>query len=388
MSNSIDVPIIVVPGIMGSGLANHYELNPDLTWSARDAVRSQIFGYRLSELGLDGSGTTDAALDMVTKAHGLIAVAYAPLVTALRERSSAPVYPFAYDWRRSVVENGRELATFAQAVQMRWRSTSAASDKIHFACHSMGGLVFRAMLTHAPNLLQSLVDHVVFIGVPQQGSLLAVEAMARGEGEWCGGDKAYRKLARRCPGLYDLLPKYDALKDTANAASLDIFDPTSWQSNVLNNGVAGPEEHDFDVTAARLNAAKQAWATLAAVPTQQALSIVGALEDSTMRTLPVGGPPDRYFDFDGAAMDDGDGVVPYVSSHVPGVPTVTLRKQEARSLRELFLRGTVGSVHSIMCAMDEVQTIVSRYFASRTASTALLPLNMERRHGALARFVA
>src|SRR6202035_4230576 len=83
--------------------------------------------------------------------------------------------------------------------------------RFDFACHSMGGLVFRQFLrqwrdSHGGSSLP--VGRVAFIATPHKGSLEAVETLISGESPMLGGQKEMRKLARTFPAVYELLPLY------------------------------------------------------------------------------------------------------------------------------------------------------------------------------------
>lgn len=78
--------------------------------------------------------------------------------------------------------------------------------KLVIVAHSMGGLITR-YATHALGLEQ-ILGGVITAGTPYFGSLKAVQMLATGEGDIPVPKRAARELALRCPGLYDLLPRY------------------------------------------------------------------------------------------------------------------------------------------------------------------------------------
>ena len=202
-----------------------------------------------------------------------------------------------------------------------------------FACHSMGGLVFRQFVAAWRSAMPGAplpVNRVVFIATPHLGSVDAVESMIRGETVLFGGQKELRKLARTFPGVYELLPNPGLLNTVVNqnGVPLDIFDIQNWQSTVTPD----PDDpEDFDVEQAHLTAARGVLNALPDVSMPEfglagrILVIYGIKTNSTLRTVTVDQQNDNWYDFDHAVMGDGDQVVPVESALLPGVPSLEVR---------------------------------------------------------------
>jgi pimeloyl-ACP methyl ester carboxylesterase len=204
-------PCIVVPGIQGTSLQNFYPIEPVTTWSTIVVAESKFVAPDFNSLALYDDGRLDRASQVVSRPSTMIELAYAPLVSGLRGRSAGvPAYLFAYDWRYSIAVSARALVHFVESLQAKSiPEVSGWKGDFDFACHSMGGLVFRAFLAewrrrHPGKALP--VGRVAFIAAPHKGSLDAAAALITGESPLLGGQKAMRKLARTYPAVYELLP--------------------------------------------------------------------------------------------------------------------------------------------------------------------------------------
>jgi len=135
-------PCIVIPGIKGTGLENIYELPPATTWSTWEAG---VVAPDFDSLALESNGEVDEAEIVVNRASQLLGVAYDSFVQSLRGRD-VPVYVFPYDWRYSMVRSAKKLVNYVLALQKKNLKSLAPANwdrAFDFACHSMGGLVFR-----------------------------------------------------------------------------------------------------------------------------------------------------------------------------------------------------------------------------------------------------
>jgi len=365
---------VVVPGIQGSSLEDIYPLEPTETWSTSTVVASRVFGPSLKSLSLAPSGKHDADLEVVGRSRGLLPIAYAPLVSRLRDTSELPVYVFAYDWRKSITVAAEALVVFVQQVVSKL-TESAANDwtgRVNFVCHSMGGLVLRAFLKRYPN--PEHFGRMVFIAVPHRGSLDAVEMMVRGATVLLGGRKEMRKLARTLPGVYELLPHglpTEPLVDPAGA-KLDVFKIENWQENVTNLTVK--ERSGYDVEKRHLD---EAFDVLSKLPmpmdhhdAAEMLTIYGDVPDSTIKQIRR--RTDGEFDF--STKGDGDGVVPCDSALLKGIQSVRLTMDQVRYFTETLAR---FQLHPFMPILDEVQSITDAFLKGRAA---LLPRNVPANH--------
>ncbi len=373
-------PCIVVPGIKGTGLENIYALPPATTWSTLEAG---VVVPDFESLALDSGAEVDETETVVNRASQLLGIAYESFVQALRGRSDLPVYLFPYDWRYSNVRSANQLVQYVLALQKKnLKSLAPANwDKaFDFACHSMGGLVFRQFVAAWRSTMPGApppVNRVVFIATPHLGSVDAVESMIRGETVLFGGKKELRKLARTFPGVYELLPQA-GLKDTVldqDGKPLDIFDINNWQKTVTPDP---NDPEDFDVEQAHLTTARGVLNALPDVTqpefglTGRILVIYGNKPNSTLCTvkvLPELNGIKNWYDFDHATMGDGDQVVPVESAVLAGVPSLEVRGEDISIFN---LKSHVLSLHPLLPSLDEVSSATSRFFSGVTG-VVLLP---------------
>lgn len=143
---------------------------------------------------------------------------------------------FAYDWRLSVEHNGKLLARRCSEHLDHWRAvvTSAgyadpAEVRIVLVAHSMGGLVAR-YATEVENA-RTLVRRIVTLGTPYFGAVKAVQMLATGKGAPVP-QRAARRLAVTCPGVYDLLPRYKCVAQPPGPL-IQITDAAAVQPRLL-----------------------------------------------------------------------------------------------------------------------------------------------------------
>jgi hypothetical protein len=306
--------VYVIPGILGSelGRARPAPCPADLLWV--DPI--DIIGGRLAELELDGGEPLEAL--------SVLPPTYAPLQLELRA-AGFDVVMYAYDWRRSILATGRELAACLAA---------DPAPEIHLLAHSMGGLLARVALRCAPN---ARVARLVTVGTPHAGSFAPLQALR-------GTYPVVRRLAAldrshdaetlastvfsSFPSLYEMLPT------AAAGCDMDVFDPLRWPR-------AGPAPR-----APLLHAARAFPAALAPLD-ERCIAIVGVGQ----RTVTALGSSEAEFVYD--VTGDGDGTVPARSAAPPGVRCHYFRSEHsellrsatvARALIDLVRRGRSGAL--------------------------------------------
>lgn len=135
----------------------------------------------------------------------------------------------AYDWRMSpntiVTEGSRYDSPTGQYKKLEDQIVQMAqiskTKKVTLLAHSYGGLVTKRLLAH---LLQrgkiSLIDKVVFVAVPENGSPSSLFALLHGDNQDIGSGyivnkSTMRKFAQNMPSAYALLPKVNSLAGTS-----------------------------------------------------------------------------------------------------------------------------------------------------------------------------
>lgn len=379
-------PAIVIPGIEGSALQNTYPLTPAATWSTFYAAESTFIAPNFNSLALTDDARADRSDNVLTRAVQLLEIAYSKVVEGLQGRNQVPAYLFPYDWRYSCRVNAAELVSFVDHLRHKSLSTINHWDKsFDFVCHSMGGLIFRAFLeawTSANPAEPPPVGHVVFIATPHLGSLNAARSLISGDDPLLGGRKEMRKLARTFPSVYELLPKpgSNVMTVTNNGAPVDLFVERNWQTNTTS---AVPAPGGFDVEQHHLDDARNFWHGLPlpmdprfGLTAKKMLVVYGAKPESTLQAIKVDAERGNWYDFANATKASGDDVVLEDSAKLPNVASVAIHTDDISWINPIQRICAEVSLHSFLPALDEVQTIVSRFLQDDTQGHLILPLNI------------
>lgn len=197
--------VLILPGIMGSKLGRKRPIFDDVIWLAPLAIAAG----RLSELRFRSVSSNIRAL-------GVLLFAYLGLKLYLRAKGfNADFYP--YDWRRSLDLLGKDLAA----------DIDDEGRPLCIVAHSMGGLVARASLAHAPKNLRRIIQ----LGTPNLGSYAPVQAFRGASGTV---DKVAKldlqhsaaelaEIFASFPGLLQMIPE-------PAAGSPGLFDLAGWPS--------------------------------------------------------------------------------------------------------------------------------------------------------------
>jgi len=387
-------PSIVIPGIQGSMLQNFYPIDPVTTWSTLTIAETKLFALDFETLALDDDAKADRNALVVTRPAQLLDVAYATLAQGLQGRNQVPAYLFAYDWRYSNVRSAQELVGFVERLQAKSIPGLPGWDKrFDFACHSMGGLVFRQFLHEWAQTKRSSVPvgRVAFVATPHRGSLGAAEALISGESPIFGGRKEMRKLARTYPGVYELLPLFGngVMRVMRGGVEIDLFQETNWQTNTV-----APDDNagGFDVQQRHLTDAERVLRALPVpadfgIADSDLLVIFGAKENSTLVLVEVSNDVQKNYDFDrakeGPGLGPGDDVVPVESAKLRGVSAAEIKVEDLSYIWHPIQRAMVDNdLHAFLPALDEVQTIVANFFNGENGES-ILPRNLrgQRRIG-------
>lgn len=242
VTNELGLPVtadavVVVPGIMGSELVD-----------AEDgSVRWGLAPKVLAAAWLSGSMPELVVTDEDRAGGGrlrpsrlLRTSAYAPMLgglepyTQLLERvedtvvDRRAVLEFPYDWRLSIEFNAQHLVGACEAHLHGWREVARVRGdvdpkrvRVVIVAHSMGGLIAR----YASEVLglSAVLRRIVSLGTPYYGSVKTVGLLTMGAGAPVPR-RAARRLARSCPGVYDLLPRYRCVAGSAGLRPLTTAD--------------------------------------------------------------------------------------------------------------------------------------------------------------------
>ena len=259
------VPVIVIPGILGSQLINKNTGEQD--WPA--LFRSKDDGSSLP-MSPDLAGNRDDLVagdivDALSLGKVLPEVnVYRDLLTALHDHAgyergdwknptangaTDTYYVFAYDWRRDNVENARELTR--RIVDLKTK-LNRPDLRFNIVAHSMGGLIARyAAMYGDKDLLPGEtpftpdwsgavhISKILMLGVPNQGSADAFATLLYGYSITEGLrrrvpllNKLTAEDAITSPALFQLLPHAAAvrfLNHELQPLTIDLYDPSIWK---------------------------------------------------------------------------------------------------------------------------------------------------------------
>jgi pimeloyl-ACP methyl ester carboxylesterase len=196
--------VLIVPGLPGTSIGTRGRFVDDAVW----LDPASVLRGRLTDLAFTAASPPLTALDVIPAIY---------LQLELRLQAAGYDVDFhPYDWRRSVVDLGRELA---QRVQAEGR-------EVHVVAHSFGGLVTRfALLQGATNL-----GRMILLGTPNHGTFSTVQGI-RGE-HWLLRSLSAFDSVHTTPELaavFATFPSiYEQLPARRKLPSFDLYTPESW----------------------------------------------------------------------------------------------------------------------------------------------------------------
>jgi hypothetical protein len=240
------VPLVVVPGLMGSQL-----LRPDGTvaWlnlgnalGHHDLSLPRRLPFVESRDDLE-PGPLIGTDSVLPRAFGF--TEYADLVELLETAGFAPgpgggarhYSVFSYDWRRDLVESARALGAQLDALAAARGEPDA---RFHLLGHSMGGLVVRYYLRYGG---AEPGDEVTWAGArraasalcvatPSGGALPALDAILSGSRVGMSYTTLAASVVARMPAVYQLLPpdgSHSLLDPGGDPVEADLLAPETWK---------------------------------------------------------------------------------------------------------------------------------------------------------------
>lgn len=283
-------PVIVIPGILGSKLVDAESGRP--VWGVFEgeyldpekASNAPVVALPM-ELGKDLADLTDSvypdgALDRLK--FRLLGMpigprAYAEILETLgaagyRDEQLAAsgaidygddhftCFQFSYDWRRSNVENAKQLDAFIREkkafVRKKHRDKygeDRGEIKFDIVAHSMGGLIARYYLRYGTQRLPKEggqpvlnwagakeVNQLIMVGTPNSGSVLAFEELERGKEfvpKWARALTGVSipnypaAVMGTYPSIYELMPRvrHRAFVDNQRDDMVNVYDVELWE---------------------------------------------------------------------------------------------------------------------------------------------------------------
>ncbi|MGH8251108.1 MAG: lipase/acyltransferase domain-containing protein [Steroidobacteraceae bacterium] len=247
------VPVIIIPGVLGSRLVKR-ETGEEL-WPGRTrklltsgylelALRVDPETLQPVDDGLVASGLFDAAAgqDFYRRIVGVLQEAggYRPGTAGEKPASgAAQFYEFAYDWRQDNLVTVRKLDAMIEQIR---RDYGDPALKVDVVAHSMGGLIVRYYERYGTNdVLDANVfpvsgagvaklRRIVLLGTPNQGTVTAVHSFLNG----------YRVALSRLPtegvatmpAMYQLFPHPEVewiATRRGKPLDYDLFDVDVWR---------------------------------------------------------------------------------------------------------------------------------------------------------------
>ena len=247
------VPVIIVPGLMGSRL-----MHRDTGVEAWPGSAKQLFTSGYHELALRIDPATLEPKDDGLVASGLFDGVvgldfYGKVVAALQQfggyrrgtpgeavpNHEARFYPFPYDWRQDNVRTAQALDALIEQIRRDYGDPVLRVDVI---AHSMGGLVVRYYERYgAVDVLDGnafpitgagaqKLRRVVLLGTPNQGSVSAIHYFLNGYR--VGLSRMPNEGIATMPSTYELFPHPLVTWVTTTRGEplkRDLFDPDVWR---------------------------------------------------------------------------------------------------------------------------------------------------------------
>ena len=307
--------VVLVPGIMGSGLRN----DNGTVWPP--TALEVIFGYkRIDELSQPNLEVTG-----IIPKVSLVSV-YKSLIDDIKKcgyvegGDERRFIPFPYDWRLSNEESALALAKTFDA---QFPTVDEKLD-ITILAHSMGGLVSRFLLESgdfSDRPWFEKIRNLVTLGTPHHGAPLALKRLAGEQGTLGLSGSDVKKLGndQRYPSLFQLVG-YEG-----NALTTQQGLPGQLPS------VLDPFDHKIEsalgLNLANIASARQFWQRISGFnpPSETNYLCIAAssLKTAVRSELQSQGSSPLTIE----RKDGGDGTVPFSSALLPGVPTAYSRKK-------------------------------------------------------------
>jgi pimeloyl-ACP methyl ester carboxylesterase len=201
-------PIIFIPGILGSRITcGSKELFFPLTGISFSEMQLQSNGETNAPGPCNGdAGVPEGEAGVLTNVGPVDA--YGSMLAFLKKIALNGVYPFPYDWRKSVSIATTQLNTLVEKVL-----SETHAKHVVLVAHSMGGLVTQNYIDNSSYAAH--VNRAVTIGTPYNGAPKSIIALLNGYANefslekldlLFGGPDNVQKAARNYTGLFWLYP--------------------------------------------------------------------------------------------------------------------------------------------------------------------------------------
>jgi Lecithin:cholesterol acyltransferase len=227
---SARVPVVIIPGIMGSYL-NHDDEGKTEVWPRLKTIIAFPSDTILDDLIMNNVGILNNENDIISNnifsmvdELGVKIDFFDGLITKLKSDGyveGKDLFVFPYDWRLDVVDNVMgnkysKVESLKDKIDKVLRESK--SDKVDIVAHSMGGLLAKYYIK---NVDATKVNRFVDIGTPHLGAPKAAKVLNYGDnmdikfGMFGLNPLEIKKISQNMPSAYNLLPSADYF-DTTN----------------------------------------------------------------------------------------------------------------------------------------------------------------------------
>ncbi|MBK8946422.1 MAG: T9SS type A sorting domain-containing protein [Ignavibacteriae bacterium] len=141
----------------------------------------------------------------------------------MEANSNTNLFCFTYDWRKSVIDNGNKLSDYINKV-LAWTGVQT----VNIIAHSLGGLVTKSCVK---NNGSDRIDKIIFVGTPHLGAPKIYYTMLTGDVEFGFFkdifliNKIIKDISRNMPSTYELFPsaEYFNAKINRNISGNDLY---------------------------------------------------------------------------------------------------------------------------------------------------------------------
>jgi pimeloyl-ACP methyl ester carboxylesterase len=228
-AETVQRPLIIVPGILGSKLCTG---SGEVVWGTGRSLSN------FTRLQLDGPAPEKLVpcgiIDKVEVFGPIYSIkAYKALLDHLKEIgfNESNLHLFSYDWRMSNFDSANQFKAF---IDDRIKD-GRIKGKFDIIAHSMGGIVTRIYVDQNKD---TPINQVIYMGTPFLGSANTLGTLSEGWGAIqntiAGGIEKIREVIVSLPGFLELLPRYEKCcyvraNDTSRK-EIDVFNADQWKA--------------------------------------------------------------------------------------------------------------------------------------------------------------